>query len=203
MRWLALSLFASPVVAQDAATLNAHDFIAVAIEGSLNVRAGPTKEAERMTPLPDGTVLRRIECNAHTDEHWCEIETLDGATEGWAAARFLVPYTGADPLALTDAAIPADIVEQIGESGAISGRLEPGELLDVPFAVPVDRVVTVTLDAPDGFGSAIFADDGTPLAQGNSDTNMVVVFPDGGDVFIRVADMVGTGGDWSLDVRLD
>lgn len=203
MRWLALVLLGSPVIAQDAATLDQSDFVAVAIDGSVNMRAGPTTEAERMTRLSDGTILRRVGCGAHSDEDWCEVETLDGATEGWVVARFLVPHAGADPLALSNAAFLPDEVMRMEDPGAISGVLEPGGIVDVPFTAPADSLVAVTLDAPAGIGSAVFAVDGTLLTQGDAGIEMAVVLPEGGDLVIRVVDTAGAGGNWTVGVRVD
>lgn len=203
MRWLALLLLAAPVAAQDAQSLNAADFVAVRIDGQLNMRAGPTTDAERLMRLANGTLLRRIECRAEADGDWCEVETIDGATEGWAAARFLVPWRGANPSALSDILVQADGVGVISGPGVVSSKLGAGEILDFRFEAPADRMVRVALEAADGIASVIFATDGSALAEGDGETGMAVVSPEGGDLIIRVADMSGTGGNWTLYVRVD
>ncbi len=75
--------------------------------------------------------------------------------------------------------------------------------MDASFTSPPDAVVAVTLDAPAGIGSAIFAVDGTLLTRGEAGTDMAVVLPEGGDLVIRVVDTAGAGGNWTVGVRVD
>lgn len=86
-----LMAVAMPVSAQETDGFPGTDFVSVEIDGSLNLRAGPTTDSERLTRLDNGTLLRRVECQPGAEEDWCEVETLDGSLEGWVAVRFLRP----------------------------------------------------------------------------------------------------------------
>ncbi|OWU70495.1 SH3 domain-containing protein [Marinibacterium profundimaris] len=179
------------------------DFVVVRIDGSVNMRAGPTTEANRLQRVPDGTLLRRVACEAGTDESWCEVELADGSLAGWVAARFLMPWYGADPFALESAAIPSDRRIEVRGEGAYSGTLAKGEILDLMLSPPADAVVGVTLEAAASIGTTAFSQDAAPLASGRGTSELAVLLPEGGKLLIRIADMVGDGGNWKLDVAYD
>ncbi|WP_162631078.1 SH3 domain-containing protein [Meridianimarinicoccus zhengii] len=179
------------------------DFVVVDIDGAVNMRAGPTTDADRLQRLADGTLLRRVTCEAGRDESWCEVELADGSLEGWVAARFLVAWYGADPFALESTAIPSDRrIENRGE-GTYAGTLEKGEVLDLMLSPPADTVVGVTLKAAAAIGTSVFSQDAAPLASGRGTSELAVLLPEGGKLLIRIADMDGDGGNWKLDVAYD
>ncbi|WP_236544433.1 SH3 domain-containing protein [Roseovarius atlanticus] len=179
------------------------DFVVINIDGSVNMRAGPTTDATRLQRLPDGTLLRRVACQAGADEPWCEVELADGSLEGWVAARFLMAWYGADPFALESAAIPSDRrIEGRGE-GSYAGALEKGEILDLMLSPPADTVVGVTLEAAVSIGTTVFSQDGAALASERGTSELAVLLPEGGKLLIRIADMLGDGGNWKLVVAYD
>lgn len=198
-----LTVMAPPAVSQDATALQDSDFVSVRIDGSLNLRAGPTTDAERLLRLEDGTILRRIGCQPGADEAWCEVETLDGAIEGWASARFLRPWRGADPAALDSPVITFDDRLSAEAPGRFAGKIEPGQIFDIVLKVPTESEARIALEAPSGVGMAVFASDGSVIETGRGSSEFAVVLLVGGEILVRLADMAGARADWSLDVALD
>jgi hypothetical protein len=148
-------------------------------------------------------LLRRIGCETGPSESWCEVETLDGDIEGWAAARFLRPWFGADPAALESPSVAADERLTAEAPGRFAGRVERGEFIDLLLTAPMDREVTIAVDTRDGTGTALFAADGSRIDAREGTGNYTVVPLDGTEILVRIADMAGEGGNWSLDVSLD
>ncbi|MAM62447.1 SH3 domain-containing protein [uncultured Maritimibacter sp.] len=132
------------------------DFVVIRADGSVNMRAGPDTDANRIQRLPDGTLMRRVACEAGADESWCEVELADGSLEGWVAARFLMPWYGADPFALESSAIPSDRRIEVRGEGAYVGTLAKGEILDLMLSAPAETVVEVALEAAASIGTTVF-----------------------------------------------
>ncbi|MCC1493737.1 SH3 domain-containing protein [Cognatishimia sp. F0-27] len=201
---------ASPVAAQDttlpaveAPALPDTDFVIVRIDGSLNLRTGPSADAPRLRRMARDTILRRIDCIAGSEEAWCEVETLDGALEGWAAARFLVPWRGADPAALDSPTVAPTERLEIEAPGRFAASVEGGEIFDLLLSVPQDQTIALAVDAPDGIGTAIFAPDGRRIETGQGAAAFSVVLLSGDVLLVRFVDTDGQGGMWRLDVTLE
>ena len=79
------------------------DFWRVESVGRVNVRSGPGSRAAIAARLSAGQTVRNRGCRMSDQVRWCQIESLDGATKGWVAGRFL--REGADP---TQDARPGD-----------------------------------------------------------------------------------------------
>ena len=186
--------------AQDATQFPETDIVAVAIDGSLNLRAGPTTESERLTRLEDGSLIRRIECLSEADEAWCEVETLDGSIEGWAAARFLRSWYGADPAALETPTLAADDRLSVEAPGRFAGTLERGKVFDLIVDVPADRQIAISVETTGGIGFTVFATDGSVIETGRDTADLSLVSLSDDNLMIRFADVSGEPGDWSLDV---
>lgn len=60
----------------------------------LNVRSRPSSQAQIVTRLRNGTVLRNLGCRMNGQTRWCRVERRDGSAGGWAAGRFLVESGG-------------------------------------------------------------------------------------------------------------
>ncbi|MGG7644786.1 SH3 domain-containing protein [Rhodovulum sp. YNF3179] len=192
---------AAPLWGQDTPIFPETDFVSVAIDGSLNLRAGPTTGSERLTRLKDGTVLRRIDCMRAPDEDWCEVEALDGSIEGWAAARFLRPWYGADPVALESPGFAANERLSVAAPGRFAGTLSRGQVLDLIVDVPADREIAMSFETAESIGFAVFATDGSVIDTGRGTAELSVVTLSDDDLMIRFADVAGATGDWSLDVK--
>lgn len=198
-----VAMMAEPSLAQSSDPWPETDFLRVSIDGALNLRAGPTTDAERVRRLPDGTLLRRIACQAGPDEDWCEVETLKGDFEGWAAVRFLRPWFGADPAALESPAVAPDERLTAEAPGRFAGRIERGGVVDLLLTIPTDRQLTIAVDTPDGIGTALFSADGSRIDANRGAAEYSVILLQGSEILVRIADMTGESGDWSLDVGLD
>lgn len=193
----------SNVSAQSPVEIPSTDFAQVSISGTLNLRAGPTTEAERMTRVVDGQLLRLVACKAGADQVWCEVETLDGGIEGWAAAQFLRNWFGADPAVLESPAVAPNERVAVEAPGRFAGQLDQGEVFDLLMAVPKDGDVIITLDAPDSVGIALFSMEGSVIETARGGAEIAAVLLDSSEVLVRIADMAGAPADWGLDVRLD
>ena len=192
-----------PVLAQETDGFPETDFVSVQIDGALNLRAGPTTDSERLTRLDNGTLLRRVECQPGAEEDWCEVETLDGSLEGWAAVRFLSPHYGADPAALESPTVAASERFEFDAPTRFATSLEAGEIFDLLLTVPPERQITIAVQADDGVGTAVFDENGELIGSGQGAVAFDVVLLSGNQVLLRFAEMAGLGGDWSLDVVLD
>lgn len=192
-----------PVMAQETAPLPDTDFVSVRIDGTLNLRAGPSADAERLTRLGDGTLLRRVVCQTGPEEDWCEVETLDGSIEGWAAVRFLRPHYGADPAALQSPAVAASERFASDVPARFATRLEPGEIFDLVLRVSPEQDITITIQADDSVGTAVFDGSGALIGADQGATEFAVAVLTGDQVLVRFAEMSGEGGEWSLDVAVD
>jgi heat shock protein HslJ len=89
---------AAPPDGDDAAgpvapTVSDADYVNVfGLSGPLNIRAEATTDADIVTRVLPGTMLRNEGCETRPDREWCKIQFLDAsATEGWAAAEYLQP----------------------------------------------------------------------------------------------------------------
>ncbi|MFC3613321.1 SH3 domain-containing protein [Lutimaribacter marinistellae] len=192
-----------PVLAQETDGFPETDFVSVQIDGSLNLRAGPTTDSERLARLDSGTLLRRVDCLPGPEEDWCEVETLDGSIEGWAAVRFLRPHLGADPAALESPTVAASERFEFEAPARFATSLKAGEIFDLLLTVPPERQITISIQADDTVGTAVFDEVGDLLGSGQGTTEFEVVLLSGKQVLVRFAEMAGEGGDWSLDVIVD
>ena len=195
-------LLSASVTAQEAPSFPQTDLVQVQIDGQLNVRSGPSTEAPRVTRVASGEILRRVACEATTeDEAWCEIEFIDGSLEGWASARFLTPWYGADPAVLDTPVIAAAKTFDMGRASDLSGTLAQGETIDVQVKVAAEADAQISLDAPDGFGLAVFEPSGKKIDASKTAEDLDVMLMKAGTLTIRIADLGGTGGAWTLTVQ--
>lgn len=197
------ALMPSLASAQSVAPILVTDFVAVSIEGSVNLRAGPTTASERLARLEDATLLRRVDCERIAEETWCEVETLDAGLEGWIAAEFLVPWFGADPAALDTPAVGADQMAEIEIPGRYGGTLGRGQIVDLLFSLEADGVIEVTVLADDGVGFALFDAEAERLLTARGASGPLSTETGRGDMLLRLADMTGRGGDWEIAVTSD
>lgn len=201
--WALLLAWGMPLLAQESETFPDTDFVSVRIDGSLNLRAGPTTDSERLTRVDDGTLLRRIECETGLEEDWCEVETLDGSLEGWAAVRFLRPHFGADPAALESPAVAASERFASEVPARFATSLEAGEIFDLVLTVLPEQQITIDVKADASVGTAIFDETGDLIGSGRGTVEFAVAVLSGNQILVRFAEMAGTGGDWSLEVALE
>lgn len=198
-----LALSAPPLAAQGQPTLPQTEFVRVATDSTLRMRGAPSTEAPVITELAPGTLLRNLGCSA-LPEPWCQLQSVDGARAGWVAADYVAPFDGADPAALISPAVPATERRTLElRPGLIYGSLPPGGILDLVTDAPADVTVSLRLDGPDSIGLAAFVRPATRLAQGDAQTPLALVLPEGGELLIRLADRSGAGGDWQLILGLD
>ena len=189
------------VMAQEPPSFPQTDLVQVKIDGQLNVRTGPSAEAPRVTRVASGEILRRVACEATSeDEAWCEIELLDGSLEGWTSAKFLAPWYGADPAVLDTPVIAARKTFVMGRAVDLSGTLAQGETIDVQVDVAAEADAQISLDAPNGFGIAVFEPSGAQIDASKTSEDLDVMLTTAGTLTIRIADLGGTGGAWTLTV---
>ena len=62
--------------------------------GSLRIFAKPSKNARVRGEVGAGAILRNYGCDSYEGETWCEVDTMDGRTRGWARDRYLRPAEG-------------------------------------------------------------------------------------------------------------
>lgn len=184
-------------------------FVTVDIDGSLNLRLEPSTEAGRITRLADGTILRRVACGLFdtTGEDasgWCEVETLDGATAGWASAAYLSPYAGADPAALTNLAIAPDRREETGP-GPLSGALPAAGIVDHVIAVPEGTVLKIVAELlPETAVASLLDAEGTILGRPDQSSGPVEIeFTSAGTAVLRLLDTGGTDGLYAFTLGFD
>ena len=60
----------------------------VAANDALNVRTGPSTRERIVDRLPNGTIVRNVDCGERAGR-WCRIALGDRPVEGWVARRFL------------------------------------------------------------------------------------------------------------------
>lgn len=65
------------------------DFWRVESAGRVNVRREPGSRAAIAARLSAGQTVRNRGCRMSDQVRWCQIESIDGATKGWVAGRFL------------------------------------------------------------------------------------------------------------------
>ncbi len=194
---------AAPLQAQPVAQLPQSEFVYVTSEGSLRMRGAPSTGAPVVTELDPGALLRNLGC-VEDPQPWCQLQSLDGARAGWAAAGYLAPYAGADPAALRSPAVPATETQELElRGGLVHGTLAPGGIHDLITTAPADEAVTLSLAAPGNIGIAAFVRPATLLARGDAGAPLTLILPEGGDLLIRLADRSGAGGDWQLLISLD
>lgn len=62
------------------------------LSGPLNIREAPNTDAQRVSRVLAGTLLRSSGCEQRTDRVWCAVEFIDASgTQGWAAGEYLQP----------------------------------------------------------------------------------------------------------------
>lgn len=130
-------------------------FVAVT-EDRANLRLAPDPEAGRVDRMQAGTVLRNLGCESVATgpepEHWCQVETPDGAIGGWISAELLT--TAADPEAGHGRG-PATWTRSISPSpgGAavpVRERLDPGHSADVVVEAVTGQYLTLRLVGASG-----------------------------------------------------
>ncbi|MCT8161735.1 SH3 domain-containing protein [Pseudoruegeria sp. SHC-113] len=184
-------------------------FLAVEINGSLNLRLEPSEEAGRVTRLRDGTLLRRIDCGLFGGtggpaSGWCEVESLDGGTAGWASAAFLAPYFGADPEALTTLAVAPDQQRQVG-AGTLSGTLPSAGIEDHLIAVPEGAILQIAADTlPENIAAIVFDDTGAALLRiAQAGDSQEIEFTNAGTAVLRLLETGGMDGLYAVSIRFD
>lgn len=87
-------------------------------ESGLNLRASASAEAAVVGRLAAGSMLRNLGCTMADDRRWCRVALASvPATEGWAAAEFLVasgPPPRPSPLSAAETACLAGVARQAG-----------------------------------------------------------------------------------------
>ncbi len=111
------------------------DFWRIEGRGRINVRSEPRARAARVARVSSGDIVRNRGCRMNGSARWCQIESLDGATRGWIAGRFL--REGSDP---SQNARPGDALVK-GTNYHATGNI-PCMLKDAPDARQCDFGVT-------------------------------------------------------------
>ena len=135
-----IGLFAASATAQTAHVPDdlGPEFLEVRIDGQLNLRIAPAEDGGRVGRLDDGTVLRNLGCGAFDAGRWCQIETLDGSSAGWASADYLIESAYEDAEAMQPDRLRAASTKRVNLSSAGA----PVQIRDTaPPEAPLDFLV--------------------------------------------------------------
>lgn len=167
---------------------------AVAVEGALNLRDGPSVSARIVDRLKPGDVLSNLGCETGADRVWCYVQRFRGGPVGYAASAFLEPAVdpSGEVLYGPDDAPMRAALEDFDATGSIAcGRTATEPTLSCGFGVARARGgdATVVATFPDGFRRTLFFTRGEFMsadaseAGGGFDTE---ARRDGDDTVIRV-----------------
>jgi len=157
---------------------------AFGISGRLEVRRGPSADAEVLGAVDPGTVLRNAGCAETDGARWCEVAVLDGTLVGWAEAG---------PLEAADNVLRAGqrVFDAAGLIPCAKGTGTP--MTQCPFGVARDAGgnATVVVSLPDDLTRLLVFADGALLSAhtGEADGGHEVSSAREGDLtLIRVND---------------
>jgi hypothetical protein len=182
-------------------------FWRISVNGSLNIRTGPSANAQIVGRLPDGMIVENRGCREAEGRTWCEV--ADGDASGWAAQDFLVAEGGENTATADDGggamagagavmSEPETMTEVVrfpaGSTGIdLSGSLTPGSSMRYVLGAANGQMLDVTFYNTDpAIDYQIFVPDGSFLLDLVSNTQRY-----GGQLFVtgdHVIEVINRGG---------